>query len=76
MAHHSTEVAFRCTNEEVIVVIHETIGMNFRLKHLMDFAQQFQKHSTMIIMRENRLSPCPSIHDVVVSAGIFDAKWT
>jgi hypothetical protein len=60
----------------MVVVAHKTIGMNVHLKGFVKLAQQIEKHTTMIVTVEYILIPYPTVHDVVVGAGITYAERT
>jgi hypothetical protein len=58
----------------MIVIAHQTIGVNPPASHLARVPQRLKKQLPVSFASENRFPPIPPRHHVIESAGILDAN--
>jgi hypothetical protein len=73
LPHTEREIPFGCFDEEMIVVVHETIGMTAPAVVLVDLCEDLKKRITIDIVLENILLLVPSGCNMIYSSRIFDA---
>jgi len=74
VAHDPLQIAGRGAQEQVIVVVHQTVRVPVRIKALRRIAQQGQKIVAMIIACENRTPRGTPVHHVIPGARVFDTE--
>ncbi len=72
--HGTAQVGARCFDEQMIVVIHQHIGVDTNREALGGLRQQFEEVSAIGLLPVDRLSLIASRRDVVTSAGPFDTQ--
>src|SRR2546430_14978301 len=72
--HAQNEVRQRRFEDEVKMVRHEAIGMNLPARFAAAFAERFKKTDAIVVIQQDSFAAIAAVHDVIESAGIFDAK--
>src|SRR5262249_25269717 len=68
LPHSLRQVSIRCFNDQVIVIVHQAIGVANPVKPLRDPSQSVQKQFAVAVVLENRLAIVSPGSDVVKRA--------
>jgi len=71
--HPGHQIGLRSLNHPVVVIGHQNPGINAPATALAAFAQSLQKHGTIFVVFEDGFAPVAAAHDVIESAGEFNA---
>ncbi len=74
MAHNAVKVRPWRFEKQVIVIAHQAIGMNDRIKALMGFFERLEKALVIGVTMKNGLPSSPPIHDVIQRLFVLDAN--
>ena len=73
--HACNQVGFRCLNDQVKMIRHQAIGMNFPIRSLTHFPQGLHKFPSVVIIQKDWLLPTPSNNDVVDRTFVFNPQF-
>ena len=73
LAHTFGKVAFHRLDQKMVVVIHQTIGVDRPIEALADLAYHSKEHAPIAIIQEHRFLPVTSRGDVIQGACVFNA---
>ena len=73
--HDPAQVGLRRLHQQVIVVIHQHVGVNPRAGALVQLAEQFQKVVTVGIVPEGVFAFVAASGDALPPPGPFNAEW-
>jgi hypothetical protein len=73
MFHAERKISVRGLGEEVIVVVHQTVGMADPVVALVDVLEGVQEFNAVVVVLEDGLSLVSAGSDVVHSAGVFNS---
>ena len=73
LPHALGEIAVRGFDQEMIVVVHQTIGMHCLVKVEDDLWQHAQKQTPVLLAQENRLPPIPAGGHMIQATGKLDS---
>jgi hypothetical protein len=76
MTHGHTQVGAWGVHQQVVVVVHEAVGVELHSKGVGDLASQRQKKLSVRISLENGATPGPAIHDMIPGTLVHDAEWS
>jgi hypothetical protein len=73
MPHHATEIAARGLQQEMVMVPHQAVPMDYQPKAFVCLGQSFEKRVIIGESVKDRLSLSPAIHHVITRLRVFDA---
>jgi len=73
MTHDAAQVGMGGFQQQMIVVSHQTVGMDHTLKALMRLRQGIQKGLIILCIAKNGLARPATVHDMIKGMLIFDA---
>ena len=76
LPHALGEVAIRCFDDKMIMVVHEAIGMAKPVETIVDFFQDVEKEGTVFIIVKDLIPCIASGGDVIEGAFVFYSKWS
>mgnify|MGYP003700589117 CR=1 FL=1 len=76
MAHDPLQIALGGTEQQMIMVTHQTIGMPFGIEPVRGFGQQGQKIVSVCVGLKNSPAGRSPIHHVVPRTGKLDSQWS
>ena len=76
MSHRSRKGCVGCLNQEVIVIVHETVPIDPHSPHLAGLAKQIQKTLPILIVKKDLLPGGAPIHDMVVGTRVLNPQGT
>ena len=76
LAHAEGEVSVRGLQEQMVMVVHEAVGMAQPVIAFLDVLKRPEEHFAVLIVLEDGLLLVAARGDVIDGAGIFDAKRT
>jgi hypothetical protein len=76
MSHRSRKGCVGCLNQEVIVIVHETVRIDPHSPHLAGLAKQIQKTLPILIVKKDLLPGGAPIHDMVVGTRVLNPQGT
>ena len=74
--HAAAEIPGRRAQDQMVVVFHQTITMNFDPESLLQLFEQTHKMSTILVIREDRPPFDPPIHNVIPTALPLYSQWS
>jgi len=74
MPHAPCEVAVGRIEQQMVMLVHEAIGVEHESKALMGFCQRLQKNPVILVLVKNPLGSSPTIHDVVIRILILEPE--
>ena len=76
MPNYTAKIGLWRLHQQVVVIVHQTVGMDYCIKAMMGFIQRFQEGLVVLIIMKNILSPSSSVHYVVEGVFIFYSDWS
>ena len=73
MSHAPGEISFRCFNQQVIVVVHETVGMTKPVKTSHRVPKELKEKTFISPRRENLPPSVAAAGDMIDGSGILNA---
>src|SRR4030067_1024116 len=73
LSHSLGQIAVRCLDQQVVVIIHEAPGMTYPVELCNDLLQSSQKRLPVLVVLKNVFAPVPARGDVVERIGKFYA---
>jgi hypothetical protein len=73
-AHSGHQVAPGSFHHQMVMIVHQAVGVDLETGLLAGFGQSLEKILTIHVIQENRLAPVSPAHDVVDGSGIFNAR--
>src|SRR5437868_3824995 len=71
-AHSSDQIGIRCFEDQVKMVAHEAVGVDFKTSLLAGFSQGFEEVLAIHLIEVDILLAISPAHDMVNGSGIFD----
>src|SRR6185295_6256250 len=75
LAHPERQIRLRCFKEEMIVVVHQAVGMAEPAVAIHDVGKHGEKLRSVAVVHHDVLSGVPPTGDVVGGSGVLYAKW-
>ena len=76
LPHARREISIRCLYNEVVVIVHKTIGMANPVVTLADLKESIKESLSIHAIFINSLLFVSSARYMVDSTGVFNAQWT
>jgi hypothetical protein len=76
MLHATGKVAFRGLNDQVVMIVHQTVGMAYPVIPCDGFPQEIKKIHPVYIVPEYLPLGIPAGGNMVKGAGVFDTEGT
>ncbi len=76
MPHRLPQIAARGAREQVVMIAHEAVGVDFERESLAALSEPFEEGPTVPLGGENRAPGSAPIHDVISGALVVDAEWS
>ena len=75
MTHALRQISVRRLNQQVVVIIHQALGITYPVELGYDLLQRRQKHLPVLVILINVFTPITTRGDVIESVREFDADW-
>ena len=72
MAHRTRQNSRRGRQQEMVVVVHQTIGMDLNLPEPGDVGEQIEESLAPLVFDEDIAAGLATVHDVILRTGVFD----